>query len=64
MQELMKKAVYQKEILQKTNLDGTVKCEVCGKDSMVAHAFVDHDMGTVRVICNECYLKRLNRDKN
>ena len=60
----MKKAAYQKEILEKMNLDGTVTCEVCKKDSMVTHGFVNHDMGTVRVICNECYLKRLNRELN
>ena len=60
----MKKQAYEKAILERMNPDGMATCMVCGRNSMVAHAFVDHDMGTVKVICNECYLKRLNRNKN
>ena len=60
----MKKQTYQKEILQKMNLDGTVTCEVCGKDSMVTHAFIDHSTDTVQILCHACFMKRLNRDEN
>lgn len=60
----MKKQVYQQEILEKMNPDGTVTCEVCGIDSMIAHAFVDHSSDTVKIMCHDCYLKRLSREEN
>ncbi len=61
---VMKKSKYLKEIVGGLNLDGTTTCEVCGKDSMIVHGFVDHDQETVKIICNDCYVKRLNRGEN
>jgi len=60
----MKKAAYQKTILERMNPDGTATCEICGKDSMIVHAFVDHSEDTVKIMCHECYLKRLSREEN
>jgi len=60
----MKKEAYQKEILERMNPDGTATCEVCGKDSMICHAFVDHTTNTIKIMCNGCYLKNLNAKEN
>ena len=60
----MKKEAYQQEILEKINPDGTTTCEVCGNDSMIVHAFVDHISDTVKIMCHDCYLKRLNAKEN
>ena len=60
----MKKEAYQKEILERMNLDGTAMCEICGEKSMILHAFVDHDQGKVGIICHGCYLKKLSAEEN
>ncbi len=60
----MEKKTYQSEILEKMNPDGTVTCEVCGEDSMIVHAFVDDCTGIVKILCQACFMKRLNREEN
>ena len=60
----MKKQAYQQEILENINSNGTVTCEVCGKDSMITHAFVDHSLDTVKNMCHNCYLQSLSKDEN
>lgn len=60
----MKKQAYQKAILERMNPDRTATCEVCGKDSMIVHAFINHETNTIGIMCHECYLKRLNAEGN
>lgn len=60
----MKKEAYQKAILESMNPDGTATCEICGKDSMILHAFVDHDRNKIGIMCHGCYLKKLSAKEN
>lgn len=60
----MEKKTYQSEILEKMNPDGTVTCEICGMDSMIAHAFVDDCADIVKILCHTCFMKSLKREEN
>jgi len=53
----MKQQKYMTAILKRFGKNQEVICQDCGAVSKISHAVINHDDETVKIVCNDCFMK-------
>ena len=53
----MKRKKYMTAILERLGSNQEIVCQDCGAESKIGHAVINHDNETVKIVCNDCFMK-------
>jgi len=54
----MKPSDYTKQVLEKIDENREITCEDCGEKDCLGHALIDHETGTVKMVCHNCFVNK------
>lgn len=53
----MKRKKYMTAIFERLGSNQEITCQDCGEVSKIGHAVINHHDETVKIVCNDCFVK-------